>query len=194
LFVVTRYHVHGNLNLLDFFAASYTIRFMFWNHPGHLGLLLNLQVKFQYLISRTVTYIFCTMPLFIFPHRDQALLLKPIFVVFTSFTIGIKKRNFIWSWKRFFTPLLQTTERQTELWESFCIYIRMKRKWSYRKWKTKAVCLWHSRNIQKPRWSLCERQRGLLVSDVMSLTIAYKESKKREIYKEKLLTVWVRIP
>jgi len=30
------------------------------------------------------------MPLFIFPHRDQALLLKPIFVVFTSFTIGIK--------------------------------------------------------------------------------------------------------
>lgn len=27
-----------------------------------------------------------------------------------------KKRNFIWSWKRFFTPLLQTTERQTELW------------------------------------------------------------------------------
>jgi len=28
--------------------------------------------------------------LFIFPHRDQTLLLKSIFVVFTSFTIGIK--------------------------------------------------------------------------------------------------------
>lgn len=28
-----------------------------------------------------------------------------------------KKRNFIWSWKRFFfTPSLQATERQTELW------------------------------------------------------------------------------
>jgi hypothetical protein len=27
-----------------------------------------------------------------------------------------KKRNLIWSWKHFFTPLLQTTERQTELW------------------------------------------------------------------------------
>jgi len=81
-----------------------------------LVLLRNLQVKLRYFVSHTVAYIFCTIPLFIFPHRDQTVLLKSIFVVFTSFTIGIKKRNFIWSWKRFFTPLLQTTERQTEMW------------------------------------------------------------------------------
>jgi hypothetical protein len=89
-----------------------------------------------------------------------------------------------------------TSNHRTENWvvESFYIYIRVKGKWSYRKWKTKSVCLWHSRNIQKPRWSLCERQRRLLVPDAMSLTIAYKESKKEEIYKEKLLTVWDRIP
>jgi len=52
--------------------------------------LRNLQVKFRYFIPHTVTYIFYTIPLFIFPHRDQTLLLKSIFVVFTSFTIGIK--------------------------------------------------------------------------------------------------------
>jgi len=53
--------------------------------------LLNLQVKFQYFIPRTVTYIFLYDAFVYFsPHRDQALLLKSIFVVFTSLTVGIK--------------------------------------------------------------------------------------------------------
>jgi hypothetical protein len=41
---------------------------------------------------------------------------------------------------------------------------------------------------------LCVQDRELLVSDVISLSIEYKASKRNKIHKEERLTVWDRLP
>jgi hypothetical protein len=41
---------------------------------------------------------------------------------------------------------------------------------------------------------LCVQDRELLVSDVISLSIKYKASKRKKIHKEERLTVWDRLP